>query len=265
MAMSDQIRLAISDLRLGFSAYAIWSSLAWEETKQRYRRSLLGPIWITISMGVMLAAMGPLYGRLLGVEIGPYMRSLAIGIVLWSYISGSLNDSCAAFVGAEGFIKQIKLPLSLYLLKTLARNLIVFGHNAVIVILVLAIFPPNDWSVALVALLGLFLVSINLFWMGCVVAVLCTRFRDVAQLVANILQLLFFLTPVLWTADLLKDRRYIAEWNLFFHFIESVREPLIGSRPSALTWFVLSLTAVLGSLLAFGVFAKYRSRLPYWI
>lgn len=216
-------------------------------------------------MGVMLAAMGPLYGRLLGVEIGPYMRSLAIGIVLWSYISGSITDNCTAFTGAEGFIKQIKLPLSLYLLKTLARNLIVFGHNAVIVLLVLAVFPPNDGSVALLALLGVFLVSINLFWIGCIVAVLCTRFRDVAQLVANILQLLFFLTPVLWTADLLKDRRYIAEWNLFFHFIESVRAPLTGAVPSNITLLILLFTAIGGSLSALLLFAKYRSRIPYWI
>jgi lipopolysaccharide transport system permease protein len=259
------IELAILDLRLGFAAYEIWISLAWEEIKQRYRRSILGPIWITISMGVLLAAMGPLYGRLFGVEMGPYIRSLSLGMILWSYISGTLNDSCAAFVGSEGFIKQIKLPLSLYLFKTLARNLIVFAHNSVILILVLIIFPPQDGSLVIMALLGLLLVSINLFWMGGILALICTRFRDVAQLIANILQLLFFLTPVMWTADLLKGKIYIAEWNLFFHFIESMRAPLIGSTPTAITWLVLILTALLGSILAFGVFANYRSRISYWI
>jgi len=263
--MNDKYRLAIIDIRLGLEAYSTWLSMAWEEIKQRYRRSLLGPIWITVSMGVLLAAMGPLYSRLLGVEIGPYMRSLAIGIVLWSYISGSINESCTAFTGAEGFIKQINLPLSLYLFKTLARNLIIFGHNIVIVLFVLAMFPPDDTNVVILALLGLFLVSINLFWIGCIAAVICTRFRDVAQLIANIIQLLFFLTPVLWTADLLKDRRYIAEWNLFFHFIESVRAPLTGTFPSNITLSVLFFTAITGSFLAFFIFAKYRSRIPYWI
>ena len=263
--MSNQIRLAISDFRQGLAAYTLWLSLAGAETKQRYRRSLLGPIWITISMGVMVMTLGPLYGYLLGVAIEPYMRHLAIGIVFWTYIAGSINDSCGAFVSAEGFIRQIKLPLSVYLLKTLARNLIVFGHNAVVIILVLAVFPPDDGFVALVAVLGMLLVSINLYWIGCILAILCTRFRDVTQLVANTLQLLFFLTPILWTADTLKGRRYVVEWNIFFYFIESVRVPLMGSMPSNSIWLVLLISAIVGSLLALLLFAKYRSRIPYWI
>ena len=263
--MSDQIRHAILDFRQGLAAYAVWLSLAEGEIKQRYRRSLLGPIWITISMGLMLVALAPLYGYLLGVAIETYVRNLAIGIVFWSYIAGSINDSCTAFISAEGFIKHIKLPLSLYLLKTLARNLIVFGHNAVIIILVLVVFPPDNSFVAPLALLGILLVSINLYWLGCILAILCTRFRDITQLVTNTVQLCFFLTPVLWTAEILKDRRYMVEWNIFFYFIEVVRAPLTGSIPSNSIWWVLLISGTVGSLLALLVFAKYRSRIPYWI
>lgn len=263
--MSDQLVKAIADLSAGLKNYPVWFALAWQEVKQRYRRSVLGPIWITISMGVMLTAMGPLYGSLLNQELGPYFRSLAIGFVLWNFIASCLNESCAAFISAEGFIKQVKLPFSIHLLKVLMKNVIILGHNIVIVIGVLVLFPPENFSHLPLVAVGFCLVTLNLFWIGLVLAILCTRFRDVAQLVANILQILFFLTPILWPVNLLGNKRYVADWNIFYHFMEVVREPLLGGIPNITSWISISLMGGSGLLLALAFFARYRARISYWI
>jgi len=263
--MKASLLHSISDISAGFKSYPVWLALAWQEVKQRYRRSLLGPIWITISTGVMLAAMGPLYGRLLNQDLGPYFQTLSIGLVIWNFISGCLNEMCTAFTSAEGFIKQVKLPLSLHLLKVATKNLIILGHNFVIVVVILLVFPPEDFALAPLAFIGIGILTINLLWIGMVLAILCTRYRDVAQLVANVLQILFFLTPILWTANLLGTKRYMANWNIFYHFIEIVREPLLGVYPSAVTWWSIVCTALFGSLMALVFFARYRSRISYWL
>ena len=66
--------------------YGIWWGLAWQEIKQRYSRSVIGPFWITLSTGVLVAAMGPLYGVLLGQNVAGYIQHLAVSLIIWSFI-----------------------------------------------------------------------------------------------------------------------------------------------------------------------------------
>jgi lipopolysaccharide transport system permease protein len=61
--------LAARDLHTGLTSIHVWPLLAWYEIRQRYRRSALGPFWLTISTGILVAGMGPLYGRLFGQEV----------------------------------------------------------------------------------------------------------------------------------------------------------------------------------------------------
>jgi ABC-type polysaccharide/polyol phosphate export permease len=263
--MKIAIRTAALDIKSGLLLAPVWLNLAWMETKQRYRRSTLGPLWITISMGLMLAGMGPLYGMLLKQELGSYFQSLAIGFVLWNFISNSLNDSTAAFVSSEGFIKQVKLPYSLYLLKVITRNLIILLHNTLVIVLILIVFPPATLIYIPFALAGIIAISLTLTWAGMSIAILCTRYRDVAQIVANVVQILFFLTPILWTVELLGSRKSFADWNIFYHLIEIVRRPLLGYPASLLSWSVVAVTSVMGATLSFFLFSRVRTRISYWL
>src|SRR5262245_33855549 len=110
--------------------------LGWQDIKQRYRRSVIGPFWITISYGAMVAGMGPLYGRLLQQDVSAYLPYLAVSFVVWFLISGIINDACNAFIGAEGYIKEVRLPLTVHVLRIVWRNVIIFVHNCLIVIIV---------------------------------------------------------------------------------------------------------------------------------
>jgi len=264
--LSNKYSLALIDLFEGLKSYRVWLFLSWQEVRRRYRRSILGPFWITISMGVLLFAMGPLYGKLLNFELSSYFRTLAVGFILWSFIVTSLNDSCNIFVESESIIKQIKLPYSFYIFKILSRNLIIFLHNSVIIIFVLFLFPSENGVVYLNLLIGIFLLLIYLSWISFLFALLATRYRDVTQLVASFLQVFFFLTPILWPVALIKDsERYIVDWNVFYHLIEIVRAPLLGSNPDALTYYYLSFSAFIGIVLSFIMFAHKRNKISYWI
>src|SRR5215813_4912720 len=108
------LRLAVHDITDGLSRIHIWPMLGWQEIRQRYRRSLLGPFWLTMSTGAMIAGMGPLYGRLLNQPISEYFSYLAIGFVIWILMSTVILESCTVFIAAESFIKQIRLPFTVH-------------------------------------------------------------------------------------------------------------------------------------------------------
>ena len=239
--------------------------LGWQEIRQRYRRSVMGPFWLTISMGVMIGGMGPLYGKLFGQDLNAYFPHLAISLVVWMLVSTLINDCSNAFIAAEGFIKQIKLPLTIHILRAIWRNLIIFAHNMVIVILVFLIYPPEMGWHLLQMPLGILMLAVNGLWFGILVGLLCARFRDIPQIVASIVQLSFFLTPIFWKAEMLGKFIWAAQINPLYHFIEIIRAPLVSGGASLLSWGVVLLITVLGYTVMMLFFTRFRARIAYWV
>jgi ABC-type polysaccharide/polyol phosphate export permease len=263
--VSSQFHLALKDLKDGIFSVYIWPTLGWLEIKQRYRRSMLGPFWLTISTGLMIVGMGPLYSKLLGQPISAYFAYLAISFVVWILISGLINDACTTFIQAEGYIKQMKLPLTVHAMRTVWKNLLIFFHNLLIVAIVLVFFPPRlDWSLLLIPI-GVLLVALNGLWAGVLLGLICARFRDIPLIVSNLVQVAFFLTPVFWMPGMLGRHQWAAEINPLFHFLEIIRRPLMGEQLPLFSWAVaLAITAV-GFALMLLFFHRFRARIAYWV
>jgi len=260
-----EIVRAWRDIAEGIAQFQIWAALAWQEVRQRYRRSMLGPFWLTISTGAMLLAMGPLYGNLLGQDIATYFPYLAVGFVVWLFLAALTNESCFAFTAAEGYIKNVKLPLTVHVMRVIWRNIIVFAHNLVIIVVVIVFTaPPASWHLLEVPL-GILLISANAVWVGLFLGLLCARFRDIPQIVASLVQVTFFLTPILWQAGMLGKNVWAAQINPYFHFIEIVRQPILGSSAGAESWLIVIAITVLGSCGTLLFFARFRARLAYWV
>ncbi len=259
------LQLAIKDIKDGLLNVHMWTLLGWQDIKQRYRRSVLGPFWLTISTGALIGGMGPLYGRLLNQPIGDYFAYLAIGFVVWILISNLITESCLVFISAEGFIKQIRLPYTLYIARLVWKNLIIFAHNLVIVTLVLIFYQPTwNWHVIFMPV-GVLVIALNGIWFGLLVGLLCARFRDIPQIVASLVQVAFFLTPVMWKSNMLGRHEWAATFNPLFHFLEIVRAPLLGSAIPTSTYVAVLAMTIVGYLVTLRVFARYRSRIAYWV
>jgi len=264
--MNLNYRKARRDFLSGLSKSSLWWALSYQDIKQRYRRSIIGPFWITISTGIFVAAMGPLYGALLGQDTSSYVQYLAVSFILWIFISSTINESCTAFIGAEGMIKQIALPASIHIFRLLSKNMLMLAHNAVVIAVVLLIYPPLSFTTFWLLPLGLLLLFINLFWTSLLLALISTRFRDFPQIVASVMQILFFLSPILWTPEMLGPRNhFIADYNPIYHFIEIVRSPLLGAPANLLNWLVSTLLMLTGCTLTFIIFSRFRSRIAYWL
>ena len=261
-----QVKKALQDVQCGLSMHSLWWALAWQDIRQRYRRSVLGPFWITLSTGVMVGAMGPLYGALLGQDVASYTQHLAVSLILWMFISTIVNDAGAVFISAEGFIKQVALPLSVYVYRMITKNLVMLAHNLVIVIVVLVFLPPVHWSGIWLVPFGLALVIANLVWIVMLLGLFSTRFRDIPQLVSNIVQVAFFLSPIIWRADMLSPKaKFVADFNPLYHFMEIVRAPLLGEPIRGLSWLVSAGLLVVGGAITFCAFVRMRARVPYWL
>ena len=239
--------------------------LGWLEIKQRYRRSVLGPFWLTISTGAMIAVIGLVYSRLFGQEISGYFSYLAIGWVVWMFMAGLMNDACTTFISGEGYIKQIKLPLTIHVLRMVWKNLLILAHNFVIVIIVMLFFRPDlDWHLVLFPL-GLLVIAVNGVWLGVFLGLICARFRDIPNIVASLVQVVFFLTPVLWKPDMLGAHSWVATWNPLYHFLEIVRGPLLGASPSSLSWMAALFMTSAGLVIMLVFFSRFRARIAYWV
>jgi len=261
----NHLALAVKDFKDGVSSIYVWPMLGWLEIKQRYRRSVLGPFWLTISTGALIGGMGPLYGRLLGQDVSGYLLYLSIGFVVWFFIANLLNEACNVFISAEGFIKQVRLPLTVHVLRMVWKNLIIFAHNVLIVFAVLLFFrPPVGWNWLLVPV-GLFFIAINGVWIGLFLGTLCARFRDVPQIVSSLVQVVFFLTPVIWQAEMLGRNQWAATWNPFYHFLEVVRAPLVVGTTNWFSWAAVLCITLLGYTVTLPLFARFRARIAYWV
>lgn len=265
MVRGGQLRRALADLSGGVFLYHVWATLGWQDIKQRYRRSILGPFWLTISTGIMVAGIGFLYARIFRQETVDYIPYLAIGLVVWNFLAGIINESCEAFISSDQIIKQVRLPLATHVSRVMWRNVIMFGHNAVILLVVELIYRKASAFSVLLVLPGFFLVLLNGFWVCLLLGVLCARFRDIPQIIANLVQVTFFMTPIMWQSGVLGNRAYLAEWNPFFHAIEVMRAPLLSSAYPLRSAIFMCLMFAAGFPLALALFARFRARVPYWV
>ena len=257
---------ALRDLAEGLYDWKLWTALGWLDVKQRYRRAMLGPFWITISMGVMVISLGVIYAGLFKQEICHFLPYLAAGLIVWNFISTTITDGTATFIQAEGLIKQGGIPLSLHVFRTVYRNLIIGAHNFTIMLL-LYIWQPGllSWSILLV-IPGLALVAANLTWISTVAGVLCTRYRDLTPIVASLLQIAFFLSPIVYQRSTLPMQlHFVADVNPFFYLVEAMRAPLLGEVPPAYSYAVLAAFALMGWIVTFRLFEVARSRVSYWV
>ncbi|HLY59029.1 MAG TPA: ABC transporter permease [Stellaceae bacterium] len=265
LAPPSMWQLGLRDLLAGLSLWRLWTRLGWEDIRQRYTRSVLGPFWISLSMLVMVFGLGTLYSKIMHQSLQEYFPFLTLGLLFWRCFADLISDGCLSYLQQEGLIRQIKLPLSTHVFRTIFRQFVVLGHNFVIYLPIAVIFAlvPN-WN-TLLFIPGFLLWIVNAVWMVLLLGMLSARFRDVPPLVASVIQIVFFLSPILWTPATLGTRAGIVEFNPIYHLLELVRAPLVGRQPDAWSWVGGVGIAVIGWGVTFPFFARFRARIAFWL
>lgn len=269
---SKTFAAAWHDLVRGFNQHELWLQLGWQDIKQRYRRSVLGPLWITIATGVMAAALGLLYSVLFKIPVAQFLPHVTVGLIMWTFISGCIKEGAQVFIDNEGLIKQLPSALSVHVYRLVWKQTLFLGHNLIIWVALMVIFPrPLGWDF-LLAIPALMLLVANGVWVSMFFGIIATRYRDVAPLLEAGTQLLFYVTPIVWMTQTLKDqggaisdRAKLAQLNPLYHYMEVVRAPLIGADLPVYHWWVVLGCTVAGLTIALLAMRQWRFRVSYWV
>ena len=260
-----QYQMAVRDLRHSFQRIGLAWSLARHDVVSRYRGSLLGPFWITLSMGLMVLGIGFLNANLFNVPLETFLPFVALGIVFFGVMSSTVTEGCETFVQAAGVLSQTSLPMFTFVWRTVLRNLINLAHHAVIVVVVLSLYGYWGKADFLQALGGLVLMVANASWLSMLVGIASARFRDIPQVVISIMQFAIFMTPVFWLPERLQAHPWVLNFNPFYHLLEAVRAPLLGRGVDPSSYAILIGMAVVGWLVTFGIFTRTRRRIVHYL
>jgi ABC-type polysaccharide/polyol phosphate export permease len=259
-------RVAWVDVVAGIRAFDIWGRLGWRDTKRRYRRTVFGPFWTTVSLALFVTTLGLVWSNLWHKDPRSYLPYLTSGMLCWIFFLAVCTEGCPSFCSSEKLIKQLRISYTLLACAVVWRNGIVFLHNMIIFALV-CIYGgiAVTWSTLLV-IPGFGLLCLNAIWIVTILGIACARYRDLQQLVANLLQISLFLTPIFWSPDQMTGRAAIlVQFNPLYHLISVVREPLLGEPPALLHWVVVVGITLAGWALTILALTKFRHRVVYWI
>lgn len=263
--LSHTLREGINEIKDALLTHEQWLYMAIQDIKLRYRRSMLGPWWVTISTSIMVLMLGFLWSQIFNQLIDTYLPFFAIGFVVWNWMSSQILESAEGFLQFQGVIKQIKLPFPIFTFRCNVRQGIILLHNSLIVVAVLLFVGKGFSLLSLLSIPNLLLIQLNLTLLSIIITIFCSRFQDMAQVVNVGTQIVFFFTPILWQLDSIKNKAYLAEWNPIYHWIELIRAPLLGSLPTLSDYLWSGFSVVILFILAIYYLGCYRSRIVLWL
>ncbi len=239
--------------------------LAWSDVRARYKRSVLGPFWITLSTAIGVVGMGVLWSELFKMSRVDFIPLLTVGLILWQFIAACIVESATIFNRQANIIRNLTLPLSIHPAQLVLRHVINFLHNLPLLLLVyLSVGRGVGWDVFLV-IPGLALMIANLFWISLLFGILGARFRDFEYMVAMVMPLLMFLSPVMYRPEALGHLAPYMMLNPLADMIEIVRNPLLGEPVSWLLYGLNGGLLLVGGTVTVLLFAAKRDRLAFWV
>lgn len=241
--------------------------LGWQDVRLMYRRSVLGQFWITLSMAVTFVAIGGVFGLVFKSPIVEYLPFLGCGLVFFNFLTLILNDGAVAFINSEPFIRQLPLPPLIFFLRSVWKSFFVLLHNVVALVVLLAIFPQGFSPATLLVVPGVLVAGTGITGLALALAMLSTRYRDVPQILAAVVQVCFYLTPIVWLPDSLpiQAKDALLTWNPFYPLLEIMRQPLLNEYPSLRIWATALTLSVAFVLLGAVAYNWKRRQLPFWV
>ncbi|WP_244620053.1 ABC transporter permease [Mesorhizobium sp. NFR06] len=264
-SFSEAVLGGTGDLRGAWSRRQTALYFAWTDTVARYRRSVLGPLWLVLGTAVGVVGLGLVWSVLLEMPVQRFVPMLTVGLITWQFIAGTITEASGVFQRNAATLTSIYAPRFSFSSELLLRQLVMLGHNTIVLAAVWIIIPSHwSWTM-LLALPALVLVVGNLFAAAQVIGFIGARYRDVEPLVAAIMPMLFFLTPVLYESRQLGPIKEVMLFNPLAHWITIIRDPMMGDVPSLISYLVVVGTGIALWIAALWITGAKGARLPYWM
>jgi len=234
-----------------------WLSLVKMDLRTRYRRSLLGMGWSLLNPIAMTVIFCVAFSKVFGNgDIGFYGPYLLAGLSCWQYLTGVCLQGCQSFYCGESYIRQYPAPLAIYPLRTALGCMIHF-------LLALAVVLVMTWGVRgfgnLRSVWTLAPSLVLLFTLGWSLAILAgfatVYFHDTQHLLEIGFQMLFYATPIMYPAELLRNNGLglLLRFNPVLPFLDLMRVPILDNRLPPLRTMEMALVITLAAAVTAGI------------
>ncbi|NJO37946.1 MAG: ABC transporter permease [Rhizobiales bacterium] len=248
-----------------FLRWPTWLRLGWTDFQVAHRRTVIGPLWQVVQVGIWVVGLTLVFRQALAASAPNYMAYVAIGVVLWNFMSAAITQGANGFVRHAGLIRDINNPILIYPFRILANNLIKLLVQASVIVMVWPTTTVVLQPSAFLSLLGLALMILTAFWAIPLLALIGVRFRDTSHAFQAVMRFLFFATPVFWLPSGLGQRAYLATFNPLAHYLSVVRDPLLGETVDPLSWAVVAGITVTGALVSLLALGRFRREIVFWL
>jgi ABC-type polysaccharide/polyol phosphate export permease len=265
--LASPVPTASQDIIRGFLQWSLWGRLGWLEIKRRYRRTVIGPFWSSISLAIYVVAVGILGSGLWSQSVREYLPFLVSGMLTWMLISTIVTESCALFIHGSDLFGKFSFNYSLLAYALVWRSFITFLHNLIVYLVIVLSLAPHLMTTNFVLIIpGVLLLLLGGVPIALLCGMLCLRFRDVTQLITSIMQIILIITPIFWPPSSLEgtSRLVFVEFNPLYQVIDMMRRPLLGNAPTLISYVTVLGVVILAWLAAYLVFRRFRRRIAYW-
>lgn len=247
--------------------YQRWSYPAFISLRTRFIRTTLGPFWETVSTAIFISFAGVLWAKIFNQDVRSFVPHLFTGMIVWKFYSGIINSGCSAYVENAAMIKSIKHDFLIHNFKNVTKDFLLFLCNLPLCIIVIFILGERINLNIFFFFINLPIIAITSVCLSYLLSLLCLRFRDFTYLISSLMQLIFFFTPIFFKPEQLgpKGIMYVVNPNFIYHYVEILRQPLLGNIPTFLNYFVTIFFTFFLLILSVLVYKKYNSRVAYWI
>jgi lipopolysaccharide transport system permease protein len=257
--------LALEDLAGGLARWRLAWALARGDITHRYRGSILGPLWLTLSTAVMLGALGFLYAKLFRIDMTEYLPWLTVSLIVWNLLNQVVTDATTSLTGAEGVIRQMPLPYTVHAMRAVLRNALIAAHNLPLIAVVFAIYGVAPTWYALLAIPAFALMAVGGFAAAIFLGMVCARFRDIPPIIGSVMQVAFFVSAVIWKPEMVGHWQPYLPINPVFAVMEAVRAPLMGSTGGITVWIAAFAWTGIMVAVAWAFFVRFRGRIAFWV
>jgi ABC-type polysaccharide/polyol phosphate export permease len=257
--------LAITDIFQAIQRWQLVIFIGLSNVKARYRRSVLGPLWLTLGTVVGAAGLGFLWSELLKVPRHEFVPSLTAGLIIWQFVSGVIMEGVYGFSRQAATIKNTSQPYFIHPMQVVLQQFVNFLHNIPVFFLVAWLLDVSFNLNMLWVLPCLILLILNLLWLALLLGILGARFRDIEFIINMVMPLLLFTSPVFYRPNYLPFSEDIMWFNPFSHLIELIRHPLLGSPPPDFVVLTNLAFLVVGWTLAVWLFNRKYNSLAFWL
>lgn len=249
----------------GFERINSWCFLGYQEILLKYRRSILGPWWATITVILLITLLSFLWSKIFGLQLKYYVPYFSIGYIIWIFFSNTISESCTLLVENANIIKQTNTLIIAFNIKLLIKNIILLLHNSTIIFFILFTYTDVNIFNILISFFSIIMLCIVLLNLSIIISILSAKFFDFSQLIINLTQLAFFLTPIIWEPSFLKDKIWVTDLNPIYHWFELIRQPLIGGDIPSGSFIVLFFSILLSFIIAIFSLGYSSKKIPLWL